>query len=389
MDINKIRSRVEDFFHGQYIVEDFVGEGAFAEVFLVRHVFLDDLRVMKIIKEPIISHERLDAIFHEVKIASPLKHENIIEIHDAGIIPANDEFNNEFVYFIMEYVPSGDLFQYSISFIKSKRQVPIYWVLILIKQITFGLNVLHSSTPVIVHGDLKPSNILLSFNSQDHVVVKLTDFGFSKEIYSNSSKLSIGGTRPFMAPESFKKEFYPQTDIYAVGVIFYLFLTNHLPVNFMNCSLDEVLEGKPWRKEIIAPSELNPKIPKIIDEIVLKCLSFDIKDRYENAKELYNSLEKCLENFAVFDKKMYIMNKDVIKAFRLAKYENKLSEAIELLEKYDMAMMFEGAIESTKFTLYKSDSLKNFSDMLGNEGQLESNFSTFKIEDNLNIKNEK
>lgn len=364
MDFNKIKARVEEFFHGQYVVEQFIGEGAFAEVFLIRHVFLDDLRVMKIVKEPVNSFSKLSSIFQEVRIASPLKHENIISIYDAGIISSGGDFSLDFVYFIMEYIPSGDLYQYLNSFIKSEKFPPLYWVFVLIKQVCFGLNVLHSSSPIIVHGDLKPSNILLSFNSQDRVVAKLTDFGFSKEIYSDASSYTVAGTRPFMAPECFKKEFYPASDIYAVGVLFYVFLTNHLPYYLGDYDLCDIIEGKPWMEEIIPPSRYNDKVSPVIDGIVLKCLSYDHKNRYKNAKDLYQSIEACLNNMSIYDKETYIMNKDVVKAFRLAKFENKLDEAMVLLEKHDMALIFEDTIEKNDFSSYKTVSLKNFSEIL-------------------------
>lgn len=345
MDIDLLRLKVGEFFNGQYILEEFLGEGAFSEVFLVKHVFLDDFRVMKILKEPLSDTFNINHIFHEVRIASPLKHENFISIHDAGIISTGGENNREFVYFIMEYVPSGDLNQYVSSFINSNKMPPIYWIFILIKQISYGLNILHSSNPPIVHGDLKPGNLLLSFNSEDHAVIKLTDFGFSKELFSENFILPIAGTWEYMAPECFHSKFYPSTDIYAVGVIAYLFLTLKFPFDVKSCELSQILEGKPWDCELIPPSKYNPEVSPMLDEIVMKCLSVNPIDRYANAHELFEALDNCMGSYD-FDDETFVVSRDVIKAFRLAKYENKLSQSIEILKKYDMDMMFEQTISS-------------------------------------------
>ena len=117
MDFNKTKQMVEGFFNGQYEVKKFLGEGSFAEVYLVNHVFLDDLRAMKIIKQPLQDYSNNRQVFHEVMLATQLRHENIISIYDAGIISRDSNENK--AYFVMEYVPGGDLQQYLNSFINS------------------------------------------------------------------------------------------------------------------------------------------------------------------------------------------------------------------------------------------------------------------------------
>lgn len=95
----------------------------------------------------------------------------------------------------------------------------LYHVLDLMKQILEGLNVLYSSNPPIIHRDLKLNNILLSYNACGEIVIKISDFGFAKSVTTNISDVDVVGTRPYMAPECFKKVASTRTDIYAVGVI--------------------------------------------------------------------------------------------------------------------------------------------------------------------------
>ena len=332
---------VEEFFNGQYEVKKFLGEGSFAEVYLVKHNFLDDFRAMKIIKQPLSSTSDNKEIFQEVILATQLRHENIISIYDAGVISTKDNKNKAF--FVMEYVPGGDLEQYLNSFIDSNISMSLYRVLDLMKQILEGLNVLHSSNPPIVHRDLKLNNILLSYNACGEIVIKISDFGFAKSVTTNISDVDVVGTRPYMAPECFKKVASTKTDIYAVGVIFYQLLTNNFPYAIDEFSLNEMIESKPWLNPLKAPSEFNEKISKRLDEIVAKCLDMNPQNRYANASELLTDIDLVMDEYSSDEIKLvkndyidefsqYIINDRIREAFELAKQENMLNRAIEILE---------------------------------------------------------
>ena len=343
MDFDSIKVLIEDYFNGQYEVKKFLGEGSFSNVCLVKHNFLDDLRAMKIIKEPLKPTTDTETVFNEVKIATRLRNDNIINIYDAGIISAADDL----AYFVMEYVPGGDLEDYLNSFIKSNVQMPLSRVLNIIKQILTGLNTLHSSNPPIVHRDLKLNNILLNYNAEGDIEIKISDFGIAKELTTKISDIDIAGTRPYMAPESFKKNISTMTDIYAVGVIFYLLLTNHYPYDIERFSLDELRDLKPWDDKLSPPSFYNGKIPQKMDEMVLKCLNINPEDRYHNAFELLSDVELFIDeikshqlndNYDIGeevrdDYSEYIVSDSIIEAFKLAKIENRLSDAIVILEK--------------------------------------------------------
>ena len=183
LDLEEIKNLVGDFFNGQYDVKKFLGEGSFAKVYLVNHNYLDDLRAMKIIKEPISPTTNVKSVFKEVMLATKLRHENIISIYDAGIMSApNTKDNRDLAFFVMEYVQGGDLEQYLNSFIDSNLSMPIDRALNLMRQILMGLNTLHLSNPPIIHRDLKLNNILLSYDANGDIIVKISDFGFSKEV---------------------------------------------------------------------------------------------------------------------------------------------------------------------------------------------------------------
>lgn len=345
MGFDEVKRLIEEFFNGKFEVKKFLGEGSFAKVYLVNHNYLDTLMAMKIIKEPLSASTNKKDIFREVTLACQLRHQNIISIYDAAEIPDFEDGQNH-AYFVMEYVSGGDLERYLNSFIENNLFMPINRSLDLIRQILNGLNTLHSANPPIIHRDLKPNNVLLSFNACGDIQIKISDFGFAKEVTTGISDIDIAGTRPYMAPELFNKSVSTKSDIYAVGVIFYQLLTNRYPYDVDEFSNDELVDLKPWKNELKTPSFYNNNVFSNLDEIVLKCLEVNPNNRYGDAAELLMDVEKAIDEFKstqvaygtnLYDDyhdeyAEYIINDSIKDAFELAKCENKLGEAIEILE---------------------------------------------------------
>ncbi|WP_405295013.1 Hsp70 family protein [Methanobrevibacter sp.] len=345
MDFDDAKYLIEEFFNGKFEVKKFLGEGSFAKVYLVNHNYLDILMAMKIIKEPLSAATNKKDIFREVTLACQLRHENIISIYDAAEI-SDFEDGKSHAYFVMEYVSGGDLERYLNSFSENNIFMPIERCLDIIRQILSGLNTLHSANPPIVHRDLKPHNVLVSFNDFGNIIIKISDFGFAKEITTKVSDIDIAGTRPYMAPELFEKSVSTRSDIYAVGVIFYQLLTNHFPYDVEGYSNSELMDLKPWSKELKAPSHYNGQVFDELDKIVLKCLDANPSNRYGDADDLLRDVQKAMDKYKSKrivseisldndyhdDYHEYIVNDSIKKAFQLAKCENRLGEAIEILE---------------------------------------------------------
>ena len=345
MGFDEVKRLIEEFFNGKFEVKKFLGEGSFAKVYLVNHNYLDTLMAMKIIKEPLSASTNKKEVFREVTLASQLRNENIIAIYDAAEISDFEDGQNH-AYFVMEYVSGGDLERYLNSFIENNLFMPMSRSLDLIRQILNGLNTLHSANPPIIHRDLKPNNVLLSFNACGNILIKISDFGFAKEVTTGISDIDIAGTRPYMAPELFTKSVSTRSDVYAVGVIFYQLLTNHYPYDVDEYSNEELIDLKPWKKELKAPSYYNKHVSGKVDEIVMKCLDTNPDKRYGDAYDLLGDVEKAIDEFtssqisygsSISDDyhdeyAEYIINDSIREAFELAKRENKLDEAIEILE---------------------------------------------------------
>lgn len=345
MDFDEVKHLIEEFFNGKFEVKKFLGEGSFAKVYLVNHNYLDTLMAMKIIKEPLNASTNKKDVFREVTLACQLRHENIISIYDAAEISGFEDGKNH-AYFVMEYVSGGDLEHFLNSFIENNMFMPIERCLDLIKQILRGLNTLHTANPPIIHRDLKLNNVLLSFNACGDIIIKISDFGFAKEVTTGISDIDIAGTRPYMAPELFNKSVSTRSDVYAVGVMFYQLLTNHYPYDVEKYTNEELIDLKPWDEELKPPSCYNEKVCEDLNQIVLKCLEADPANRYADSNDLLVDVEKFIDKYESSqiisqnsnkndyhdEYSEYIINDSIKEAFRLAKCENKLHEAIEILE---------------------------------------------------------
>ena len=345
MDFDEVKHQIEDFFNGKFQVKKFLGEGSFAKVYLVKHNYLDMLMAMKIVKEPLSITTNKKDVFREVTLACQLRNENIISIFDAGEISCFDGGKSH-AYFIMEYVSGGDLEHFLNSFAENNMFMPLNRSMDLIRQILKGLDTLHSANPPIIHRDLKPNNVLLKFNACGDIIIKISDFGFAKEVTTGISDIDIAGTRPYMAPELFSKSISTKTDIYAIGVIFYQLLTNRYPYSIDEYSNEDLIDLKPWRETLNPPSHYNAKIFNDLDRIVCKCLDFNPENRYLDASELLADVEKAIDEYSskqiVFENSNshdyhdeyseYVINNSIKEAFRLAKRENGLQDAIEILE---------------------------------------------------------
>ena len=135
----------------------------------------------------------------------------------------------------------------------------------------------------LVHGDIKPNNIMIAKDEKENLTYKIIDFGSMTEIFSLNS---TAGTPSFLAPERFQGESISETsEVFAIGVTLYLALTGEYPYG----------EIEPFQtptfKEAKKPSTYNNKIPDWLDSIVLRAISIDKEQRYEHYSEMSYELK--------------------------------------------------------------------------------------------------
>jgi serine/threonine protein kinase len=268
-----------------YEVERYLGEGAFAEVYRVKHRFLGR-QALKLFKVPGLTVPEIEQMLGEAVMLSKLNHPNIIRTFNADVLEINGQ---RFGFFTMEYVAGGSLDQFWRSF--GQRFIPAQTVVDILKQVCQGLVVAHSQDPPIVHRDIKPQNILIGYDKEG-LRAKISDFGLAKQVNPLTLMASARGTRCFKSPEAFD-DFNSDScsgDVWAIGTTMYLLLTDKLPFDLPDDASN--VTSKSFEKPPALPSRLNVLSDSRLDRIATRCLSVDPRLRYQNAMELLADLER-------------------------------------------------------------------------------------------------
>lgn len=262
-----------DLIAKKYRVLKSLGQGAMGEVYLVLPPRGDPV-ALKLLRTSESADQKmaLEQFENEFKVLKRLSHPNIGSIYDYGY---DDELKK--VYFTSPWLKGTDLF-------KATKNMDFEEAEDLFVQILRAINYLHQKG--IVHCDLKPGNIFVE-NGQ----IVLIDFGLA-DYWGDS----IVGTPTYLAPEIFKGERHSEeSDLYALGVIFYNCLTRSQP--FSGKSLQEVYD----RHRTFTPppiSKLNEKVPKYFSDIASMLLAKKAEERYSSAKAV-------IEEIATFSSRQY------------------------------------------------------------------------------------
>lgn len=266
-----------------YEVERLLGEGAFAEVYRVRHRFMGR-QAMKVFKAAGATLKETEANISEAILLSHMRHPNIVEVFDANVLKAE---RGVFGYFTMTYVAGGTLERYWRSF--GTNFIPVTQVVEIAKQLCRGLAVAHGASPPIVHRDIKPQNILVGY-SGDGLQVRLSDFGLAKAVNPLTLLVSARGTLGFKPPESLENQDSPAADIWAIGTTLYLLLTDQMPFPLLGDR--DVADANRFLRPVRPPSIYNIAVDAGLESILFRCLAADASDRYPGAVELLRDLER-------------------------------------------------------------------------------------------------
>jgi eukaryotic-like serine/threonine-protein kinase len=272
-----------------YLVERLLGEGAFAEVYRVRHRFLGR-QALKVFKAPGVGPEDIERDVAEALLLSRLKHPNIVEVYDANVLKLR---GRQYGYFTMTYVPGGTLERHWRSF--GANLMPVEQAVEVIRQACRGLAVAHAASPPVVHRDVKPQNILVGFDAQG-LHVRLSDFGLAKAVNPLTLLASARGTLGFKPPESLDDQDSPAADIWAIGTTLYLLLTDEMP--FPVLGERDAASAHRFLRPIRPPSLYNVAVDSGLESVLFRCLATAPSDRYAGAAELLHDLEEWTPGFA-------------------------------------------------------------------------------------------
>ena len=271
--INKVTNRflplTESVINGlepEATIKDFtilstIGEGSFGKVFLVSHNKTKSKYAIKRIS-------KLDKNNQEGKTYFKREIEIMYKIHQSNIVRLYNHFeDNEYCYFVMEYIENGNLFEQPAW--KNNKCFPSSDVAKIIKEIICAVYYLHNMDPPIIHRDIKPENVLIDKNG----VAKLTDFGWSNYVDSNEVRRTYCGTPVYLAPEMIKEIGHDEhLDIWCIGILLFELLTGNVP--FKGKDIDS-LNNNILSLKIVWPKDIS----NTAKNLILKILKRDPGDR--------------------------------------------------------------------------------------------------------------
>ncbi|MCB1041903.1 MAG: protein kinase [Acidobacteria bacterium] len=266
LDESMVFDLAEEGSFSRYEIIQELGRGGMGIVYKARDRRLDRMVAFKMLHPEFNKDPKVLLFFkREARAIAQLNHPNIVTLYDVGS-------EKGCFFMVMEYVEGMTLE-------KLRTKYPKYVIqnfLGLLYETATGLKVAHDKG--VLHRDLKPSNLMVTKDGR----VKIMDFGLAKNISDTNKTQQVWGTPMFMAPEVMQGDKATfASDIYSVGVTFYLLLTGQAPFDRDSMANKFVGNGLPK-----APHEINPEVVFEVSESILKCMQRDPVERYQNAGEL-------------------------------------------------------------------------------------------------------
>ena len=262
-----------------YEIESLLGRGGMGVVYRARQTALGRRVAIKMVLSEQAPLEERERFAIEAEAVARLQHPNIVQIYEIGAVGGRP-------FFTLEYIDGGTLEQHS-----GGKPMPWREAVRLLEMLARAVHVAHRQG--IVHRDLKPSNVLLTKDGTP----KITDFGIAKRMDAAKQTQTgkILGTPSYMSPEQAMggKQVGPSTDIYALGAILYDMLTGRPPFEGES-TLETMVQTV--QSEPVSPRALQPKLPRDLEVVTLRCLEKSPDRRYVTALDLADDLERLLRN---------------------------------------------------------------------------------------------
>ena len=265
----------------RYEILEKIGNGGMAMVYKAKCHVLNRLVAVKILRDEFTTDEEFIKRFSiEAQAAASITHPNIVSVYDVGR-------EGNLYYIVMELVKGKTLKE---IITEEGGPLPWKWSINIAMQIASALETAHKNN--IVHRDIKPHNIIITEDG----IAKVTDFGIAKAV-SNSTITAFGttiGSVHYFSPEHARGGYTDsKSDIYSLGIVMYEMLTGRVP---FDADTPVSVALKHMQEEPIPPIEVNPKIPKAVNDIIMKAIRKDTTLRYQTATDMLRDLNRALKS---------------------------------------------------------------------------------------------
>ncbi|MEA2343114.1 MAG: eukaryotic-like serine/threonine-protein kinase [Thermoanaerobaculia bacterium] len=275
---------------GKYQILDRLGIGGMGEIFKVRHIHLNELRVIKIMRPNVAADDQgMQRFLQEARTSTMIKHKNLAMLYDFA------QLDDGSYYMVWEFIDGTNIQKW----IGQNGAMPARLAIEISIQALSGLDHLHSMG--LIHRDISPENIMLSQDHHGKLLVKVIDFGIAKQLAEGEGSQGLTQTGMFLgklkyaSPEQagFLKEgehLDPRSDLYSFGIVMYEMLAGRAPFQATNPHgyiLKHVTE-KP-----LPIHDLNPavKVPPQVESVIMKSLEKSRDNRFATAADFEHALE--------------------------------------------------------------------------------------------------
>ena len=264
----------------RYEIIEKIGSGGMATVYKAKCHVLNRYVAIKILRDEFTTDEEFIKRFEvEAQSAASITHPNIVSVYDVGV-------DGSLYYIVMELIKGKTLKE---IIVEEKGPLPWKWSVNIAIQIASALEIAHKNN--IIHRDIKPHNIIITEDG----VAKVTDFGIAKAV-SNSTITAFGttiGSVHYFSPEHARGGFTDaKSDLYSLGVVMYEMLTGKVP---FDADTPVSIALKHMQEEPKETIEVNPNIPRAVNDVIMKSLKKDSTLRYQNATAMLLDLKRALK----------------------------------------------------------------------------------------------